>query len=96
MNINEKLKEELKEIVWDYEVSLEELIQILEGRKKSFSLNREKILARLLLSVNWYKLLEIFGPHILKEILNDEVLKYIHIESLRQDFIYAREVLSEL
>ncbi len=96
MNINEKLKEELKEIVWDYEVSLEELIQILEGRKKSFSLNREKILARLLLSVNWYKLLEIFGPHILKEILNDEVLKYIHIESLRQDFVYAREVLSEL
>ncbi len=96
MNINEKLKEELKKIVWDYEVSLEELIQILEGRKKSFSLNREKILARLLLSVNWYKLLEIFGPHILKEILNDEVLKYIHIESLRQDFIYAREVLSEL
>ena len=96
MNINEKLKEELKKIVWDYEVSLEELIQILEGRKKSFSLNREKILARLLLSVNWYKLLEIFGPHILKEILNDEVLKYIHIESLRQDFIYAREVLNEL
>jgi len=96
MKINEKLKEELKEIVWDYEVSLEELIQILEGRKKSFSLNREKILARLLLSVNWYKLLEIFGPHILKEILNDEVLKYIHIESLRQDFVYAREVLSEL
>ena len=96
MNINEKLKEELKKIVWDYEVSLEDLIQILEGRKKSFSLNREKILARLLLSVNWYKLLEIFGPHILKEILNDEVLKYIHIESLRQDFIYAREVLNEL
>ena len=95
MNI-EKLKEGLKNIVWDYEVSLEELIQILEGRKKSFSLNREKILARLLLSVNWYKLLEIFGPHILKEILNDEVLKYIHIESLRQDFIYAREVLNEL
>jgi len=96
MNINEELKEELKKIVWDYEVSLEELIQILEGRKKSFSLNREKILARLLLSVNWYKLLEIFGPQVLKEILNDEVLKYIHIESLRQDFIYAREVLSEL
>ena len=96
MKINEKLKEELKKIVWDYEVSLEELIQILEGRKKSFSLNREKILARLLLSVNWYKLLEIFGPHILKEILNDEVLKHIHTESLRQDFVYAREVLSEL
>ncbi|OQX79168.1 MAG: hypothetical protein B6D56_07705 [Candidatus Omnitrophica bacterium 4484_70.1] len=92
----EKLKEELKKIVWDYEISLEELIQILEGRKKSFSLNREKILARLLLSVNWYKLLEIFDPQVLKEILNDEVLKYIHIESLRQDFIYAREALSEL
>ncbi len=35
MNI-EKLKEGLKNIVWDYEVSLEELIQILEGRRKFF------------------------------------------------------------
>lgn len=93
--MNIRLKEVLKNILWDYNITEEEVELILEGKKKTFSLSKEKLYARLLLSVNWYKLLEIFGKEKIKELLSDEVLKYIRFKDIRDNFIYARSVLSE-
>lgn len=89
-------REEIKKTLWDYNISLEDALMVLEGKKKGFSLNREKLLSRLLLSVKWYKLLEIFEAETIKDLLSDDVLKYIWIKDLRDNFIYARQVLNEL
>jgi len=94
--LNILVKEALKKILWDYNIAEEEAILILEGKKKTFSLNKEKLYARLLLSVKWYSLLDMFGREKIKELLSDKVLKYIRFKDIRDNFIYARRILDEI
>ena len=96
MNITPEIKKELGRLVWDYAIDEQTLYDILEGKTSTFSLNREKLLARLLLNTKWYRLLDCLGPGGLKEILTDEVIRYIWVTDLRERFFYAKNVLNEI
>ncbi len=96
MKITPDIKNELKRIVWDYAIDESTLYAIFEGKTSTFSLSREKLYSRLLLSTTWYRLLDCFGPYGLKKILTDEVINFIWIRDIREKYIYAKEVLDEL
>ena len=93
MKITLALKDELKRIVWDYAVDEETLWAIFEGKISTFSLTREKLYSRLLLSTPWYRLLDCLGTLGLKEILTDQVINSIWIKDIQEKFIYAKKVL---
>ena len=93
MEITPEIKKELERIMWDYSIDEKTLWAIFEGKISTFSLNKEKLYARLLLSTQWYRLLDCLGLKGLKEILTDEVIGSIWIKDVREKFIYAREVL---
>jgi len=93
MKITPEIKNELKQIMWDYSVSDDVLCDVFEGKTATFSLNKEKLYARLLLSVKWYKLLSFIGVNGLKEMLTDDVIHLIRIKDMREKFIYARDTL---
>ena len=93
MKITTKIKNELKRIIWDYSITEDVLWNIFEGKVSTFSLNKEKLYARLLLSTPWYRLVDCFGITGLKEILTDEVINSIWIKDVQENFIYARKAL---
>jgi hypothetical protein len=94
MKITPQIERELKRIVWDYVIDEKTLYDIFEGKVSTFSFNKEKLYSRLLLSTQWYRLLDCLGPGGLKEILTDEVINCIWIKDVREKFIYARNVLN--
>lgn len=93
MRITPELKKELKRIMWDYAVDEDTLWAVWEGKSATFSLNRDKLCSRLLLSTSWYRLLDCLGVNGLKEILTDDVIKSFWIKDIREKFIYAQEAL---
>lgn len=93
MKITSEIKKELKRVVWDYNIDEKILWSIFEGKTSTFSLNQEKLFARLLLSTPWYRLLECFDVAELKEVLTERVIDLIWIKDIREKFIYAKRVL---
>lgn len=95
MNITPEIKLELKRVMWDYSVEESVLWDVFEGKMSTFSLNKEKLYSRLLMSTKWYRLMDCFGTNGLKEILTDKTIHLIWIKDIREKFIYAREILQD-
>ena len=96
MKITAKIKSELKRVMWDYAIDENVLQDIFEGKTTTFSLNKEKLYSRMLLSTPWYRLLDWLGTIGLKEMLTDEVVNSIWIKDIREKFIYAKENLATI
>ncbi|NCU33549.1 MAG: hypothetical protein EOM23_11620 [Candidatus Moranbacteria bacterium] len=93
MKITPQLKKEIQRVLWDYTIDDNLLDNILSGKMSTFSLNKEKLFARLLLSTKWYTLLDCLGRDGLNEILTDNVINLIWIPDVREKFHYARKTL---
>jgi len=89
------VKEELRSIFWDYEVdySSEDIYNFLVGKIEIKDLHRDQVIARLLTTVRWYDLVDIFGIRQLYGFLTDEVLVFVWIKSLKTRYKNVREVL---
>ena len=93
MELTPELKNELKRVVWDYAIDENTLWAVWEGKRSTFSLNKNKLSSRLLISTPWYRLLDCLGIRGLKEILTDEVIDSFWIKDIRERFIYAKKTL---
>ncbi|MBS1681023.1 MAG: hypothetical protein JST48_04870 [Bacteroidetes bacterium] len=80
----------LKRINWDYNYSTEEIDSFIKG--KNF-LEKKPFLIKILMFVSWYNILKTFSTHEIKEILSEEVVDNLHIDSLRKKYTYARHLL---
>ena len=91
-------KEKLKSIFWDYDINYsgEELYDFLMGKKEIKELTRDRVIARMLTSMRWYDLVDIFGLQQLYKFLNDDVFKFIWKKSLKNRFKNVRETLQEV
>ncbi len=88
-------KGKLKSIFWDYEVNYtgDDIYDFLVGKKEIEEFNRNRLIARMLTSMRWYDLVDIFGIRQLYEFLTDDVLKFIWKKSLKNRFKNVRETL---
>ncbi len=86
---------QLKEMFWDYDypASAEDIYKFVLGEKELDYLNREQVIARMLVYIRWYHLIDIFGLNNLKNILDDNVFKYISNKEMREDYQYVKKVL---
>jgi len=91
-------KEKLKSIFWDYHIDYtgDELYDFLVGKKEIEILNRNQAAARMLTSMRWYDLVDIFGIKQLFKFLNDDVLKFIWKKSLKDRYKNVRETLQSV
>lgn len=90
---NDKLKALLKGVVWDYNISEEDLVEIFFEKKIGQALNADQLKARLLNTYNWYFLLNFFGKEGVIEFLDDKVTKYLFPRSLRDKYVRAGKIL---
>jgi hypothetical protein len=91
-------KNKLKSIFWDYDVNYtgEELYDFMVGKKEIKEFTRDRVVAKMLTSMRWYDLIDIFGIKQLHEFLNDDVFKFIWKKSLKNRFKNVRETLQEV
>jgi hypothetical protein len=91
----EKIRELLSGINWDSTRDVMEYYDVLWGRvPESKWFNRHQVLARLLMHMDWYKLLRIIPFEEMKDRLNDEVISYLWPPSTRKKYELLKKTLS--
>jgi hypothetical protein len=83
----------LKRVVWDYDLSEEQLVPIFKGLQQAGGLNQATLFARLLNGYSWYQLIQWFGFETTQTFLNDDAIAKVFPPSYRRKLIYAQQVL---
>ena len=88
-------KEKLRSIFWDYDVGYtsEDIYNFMIGKKEIKEFNRNQVAARMLTSMRWYDMVDIFGVKRLYGFLNDDVLKFVWKKSVKSRYKNVRETL---
>ena len=88
-------KENLRSMFWDYEIpySAEDIYNFLIGEKEIGEFNRNQIISRMLITIRWYELVDIFGIQRLYGFLNDDVLQFVWKKSVKERYKNVRETL---
>ncbi len=90
---DEELKKVLKRVVWDYNISPDELLAIFKGEKEGNSVNIIQLQAKLLNGYQWHDLIKWFGADTVKSFLKDEVIQQIFPPSYKNKLYHAKEIL---
>lgn len=83
----------IKKVLWDYQLSDEEIMGIYQGRLVIGGINDVKLKARLLNSYNWYTLVKELGFNNAQELLKPEIIKLLYPKALQESYTYAARVL---
>ncbi len=88
----------LKEMFWDYDYphSAEDIYRFIIGEKELEYLQRSAVIARMLVYIRWYDLVDIFGLEKLKHLLSRDVFPYIHNKEMRENYEYVKQVLDRI
>ncbi|MCP4149904.1 MAG: hypothetical protein GY757_19315 [bacterium] len=86
---------ELAAIFWDYNYTLtgKELFDFVLERKEISYLDRNRVKARMLMTVGWYRLIDMFGLVNLQCLLTRDVLKWVWVDDLRKQYALAGKVI---
>ena len=89
---NSETRRMIKNILWDSEKTVDEVMTVL--MQKNESDEKRRFIARLLKSFNWYKLMTIFSADELKAIIADkEIIRSIFPNSLREKYKNVSKIL---
>lgn len=94
MELNKKTINFFKSLYWDYHVSDEDIIKIIELGEWN-GLSRKNLLSRVLKSRRWYEIKKILSPEFLKEALSEDVIKTLFPKSLAEKYNYVGRLLYE-
>jgi GTPase Era involved in 16S rRNA processing len=82
----------IKNILWDSNKTIDEVMFLLSHKKDTDE--KRRFITRMLKSFNWYKLLVVFSPDELKEIVSDDkIILSLFPNSLREKYKNVREIL---
>ena len=66
----------LKQILWDYNISAEDIEAVLQGdMKQAGHYNQEMIFLKILESYSWFTIIQLFSPIHIKYLLTSQVIK---------------------
>ncbi len=92
MELNKKTINFFKSLYWDYDVSENDIIKIIQVGESN-GLTRKNLLGRVLRSRRWYEIKKILSPALLKEALSEDVTKTLFPKSLSHKYNYVRKIL---
>jgi hypothetical protein len=96
--MKKKSLDKLKEMYWDYDYPAtgNDIYRFVLGEKELDYLIRDVVIARMLVYIRWYDLIDIFGLNKLKTFLNENVFQYIHNQEMRENYEYVKRVLDRI
>lgn len=92
--LTEEQKDILKQALWDLNLSPEEFLAIIEGTSDRRWPDRGFCVARLLESVNWFKIVTITDPRVLCSVWED-ARKYVRAREIREGMDFAIRILQK-
>src|SRR3989338_3694183 len=90
--LTEEKRRILKQALWDLNLSPEEFLDIIEGRSTRKWPDRAFCVARLLESVNWFKIVKVVEPRVLCKLWQD-AKKYVRFNSIKEGMDFACRIL---
>ncbi|KAA0258780.1 hypothetical protein FHQ18_02200 [Deferribacter autotrophicus] len=93
--IKEARKKLIKKLLWDYNISPEDALDVLYKKKVQYlHLTFDKLVVRALERLSYYDLLFLFGKEGLKEVLSENILNQLRNNDLREKYERLRKILS--
>ena len=89
-------KNVLQSIMWDYDISPEEVDHLIDGTSAMAGhYNLGSLFIKMASGLPWFTILEIFGPQKSKELLKEENLRKIWPKSVQEKYRYVSKRLQE-
>lgn len=87
MLTKEKKLELVKSLCWDYDVSLQSMLDVIEGRAESADgvFDREKLLVRCLERLPWHHVVSLWDKDVMLELYNDNLSKRLFPKQRRSE-----------
>jgi len=82
----------LRQALWDLNLTPEEFLDIIEGRSARKWPERAFCVARLLESVNWFKIVKVVEPRVLCKLWQD-AKKYVRFKEIKEGMDFACRIL---
>ena len=93
--LTDRQKEILRQCLWDLNLEPEEFYAILTGRLHRRWPSQAFCVARLVESVNWFKILEVIEPTELCRYWSEEAKHLVRSEKLKEGMDFVCRLLSE-
>lgn len=90
--LSEEQKSILKQALWDLNLTPEEFLAIIEGKSDRKWPERAFCAARLLESVNWFKIVKILDPRVLCEVWG-KARRYVRFKEIKEGMDFACRIL---
>ncbi len=90
--LTEEQRRILKQCLWDMKLTQEEFLDIIEGRSARKWPDRAFCVARLLESVNWFKIVKVIDPKILCNLWGD-ARRYVRFKEIKEGMDFACRIL---
>jgi len=87
----------LQQIIWDYNIPVDEIEEVLKGHKQMTGhYTRSMLIRRLLETYPWFTLIDMFTPEELKIMLDNDVIKTLRSPSLQKKYEFVQKRLQEI
>jgi hypothetical protein len=82
--------------MWDYNISPEECIDLLEGKVPlAGHYTRQTLFKKMLESYPWFTIIEMLGLDLIRELLSSSVIDSLRTDKLRQRYKFINDRLSK-
>jgi len=86
----------IQRILWDYNISGEDCLAVLDGKQQSAGhYNETSLFIKLLESIPWYAVMDIVPMERIRYLLTPETINQLRTEQLKKRYEFIRNKLSE-
>lgn len=87
----------LNQIIWDYNISTEDLEAVLKGEKKlAGHFTREMLFQKMIESYSWFTIIQFFSPNEIQYLLTTQTISKLRSQSLRQKYEFVQKRLHQI
>jgi hypothetical protein len=87
----------LKSLMWDYDISPEDCLAVLEGRQEKAGHYTESTLFRKMIeTLPWFTIIRILSAQRVLELLTDDVIRSLRFSSLTKRYVFVRDRLQQI
>lgn len=87
----------LNQILWDYDISIEDIEAVLKGEKKlAGHYTREMLFQKMIESYPWFTILQLFTPNEIQFLLTNQAIGKLRSPSLRRKYEFVQKRLHEI
>ena len=87
----------LNQILWDYDISNEDIEAVLNGEKKlAGHYTREMLFQKLIESYPWFTIIQLFTPDEIQLLLTSQVVSKLRSPSLRKQYEFVQKRLRQI